>query len=122
MSDINQQLTHAVAAHGMWKARLKDAIEHGSSEFSPATVARDDQCEFGRWIHGGIDPGARLSPHYTEVRRLHAEFHRIAGRILDLAVTGRTAEAHEQLGVSGEFAHASAQLTREVTAWRHEAA
>ena len=39
--------TKIVAAHGLWKYRLHDAIVTGRSSFDPTVVARDDRCPFG---------------------------------------------------------------------------
>ncbi len=122
MDDIQHQLTHALAAHAQWKARLKSAIQSGRSEFTADSVARDDRCDFGKWLYTGISPATKLSPHYARCRELHAQFHAAAAEVLALAVAGRTAEAETKLGVGSPFAAASAAVTREIMDWQKEAA
>jgi len=45
---IKEAITKGIGAHGMWKQRIIDAINKGESEWTPAIVAQDNQCEFGK--------------------------------------------------------------------------
>ena len=47
-NDLNTQIKSAIGAHGMWKVRLDQAIEKGSSEYTVAGVQVDNQCAFGK--------------------------------------------------------------------------
>jgi methyl-accepting chemotaxis protein len=114
--NTHDQIAAAIAAHGKWKARLKSAIGQGSSEFLPATVRRDNACDFGKWLHTA-DPVTRSSPHYPQAVALHAKFHESAAEVLALALDGKKDEAEAKVGIGSDFAHTSATLTREMTAW-----
>ncbi len=111
----------AMGAHGAWKLKLRTAINVGRSEITPAKAACDDQCEFGKWLYGStIDRETRSGMPYQVVRRLHAEFHGCAGKVLSLALSQRKTEAAALL--EGEFTERSAKLVRALTKWRGEIA
>lgn len=50
MSELQELITKAIAAHGQWKVRLREVIASGRSEWSVDQVKVDDQCVLGRWI------------------------------------------------------------------------
>ncbi|MBW8268454.1 CZB domain-containing protein [Caldovatus aquaticus] len=119
---IEAQIRQAIGAHGLWKARLRTAIETGRSDLDPAVVARDDACDFGRWLHGPTLPeAARRSPHYARVRALHGRFHLCACATLQKALRGDRAGAEADMGPNGPFSAASAELTQAMMAWLGEA-
>ena len=117
--DFIEQAQAAMRAHTQWKARLNKAIETGSSEFVVDVVRLDDRCDFGKWLHG---QAGSTDPHYVEVKRLHAEFHTEAARILALAVGGKPAEATAAMAPRTPFTRASASLVLALTAWERAAA
>lgn len=118
------EIDRALESHATWKLRLLAAVQGEAPEagaFAVARVAADDECAFGKWLHGdGISGELRASPHYREVVRIHAEFHEAAARVLDLALSGMKAGAEEALGPGGSFAALSAQLMARLEAWRRE--
>jgi hypothetical protein len=82
-------------------------------------IGRDDFCEFGQWLDGPTwTEQEKQDPHYLEVRRLHAEFHRRAAQVAELAVSGRSNEAKKQIAEGGEYHEASAQLQSATKAWK----
>jgi hypothetical protein len=105
----------AIGAHGMWKTRLKSAIDHGSSEFSPAVVQLDDHCDFGKWL-AGASPELKASPLYSRCRDLHRQFHSAAAKVLTLALSGKKDKAKHNLD-SGEFSNLSGTLTKTMMDW-----
>ncbi|MBK8085729.1 MAG: CZB domain-containing protein [Devosia sp.] len=118
-SDLEDAIRRAIGAHGAWKLKLKTAVTTGRSDATPQTVRKDDQCEFGRWLHGqGIDAQTRAGMPYKVVRRLHAEFHDCAGRVLQYGLDGKRVEANQLL--EGEFAQRSETLVLALTKWRGE--
>ena len=115
---LKARINAALSAHAMWKGRLKAAIQNGTSDQDPAVVRRDDRCEFGKWLYGETDAAVRGCAHYGKVKQLHAEFHQHASRVLELALTGRKAEATAGLDLSAPFTSSSLALTNELMAWR----
>lgn len=113
-----QALVMAVGTHGLWKTRLREAVSTGKLDVSVSEVSAEGKCAFGKWL---LDPATSqdlVSSHGQTVRRLHAEFHKIAGNIAQLAISGKKREADNLLVENGEFANASARLTRAMMAWR----
>jgi chemoreceptor zinc-binding protein len=117
VENFTEQVRRAIGAHGQWKLRLDQAIASGASDVSVAVVRRDDQCEFGRWLHGPLDPVARACDAYRDVVALHAEFHREAAAALELALAGRTEEAQAAIARGSAFARTSAALTGAMMGW-----
>jgi methyl-accepting chemotaxis protein len=116
---IIDDITRAIGAHGLWKGRLAAAIAGGEQGLDPATLARDDACDFGRFLAGPAIPAAeKAGGHYQRVRTLHAAFHRCACDVLRDARAGRRAEAEAALRPGGAFASASADLTQAMMAWQ----
>lgn len=114
-----EQINSAIGAHGAWKMRLSVAISTGRFDTDPQTVACDDKCAFGQWIHSpAIDPATRAGMPYQVVRRLHAEFHKCASDVVVHAVSGRKTEARGLL--QGEYTERSEKLTRALNKWKRE--
>jgi hypothetical protein len=103
----------AIDAHMQWKERLRGVIEGSSKEsLEVATVACDDRCMLGQWIHG---PGGSSHGHlgqFSQLREHHAEFHVCAAGVLAEAQAGRTQDAQRQL--SGSYARASEQVKHDL--------
>ncbi|GBD23938.1 hypothetical protein HRbin29_01611 [bacterium HR29] len=112
MSELEALVTKAIAAHGQWKIRLRQAIETGKSEWTVDQVKVDDQCVLGKWIYGDAVvrfPGDSL---VREIRELHREFHQEAAKVLSLALMGRKAEAERLMEQGSAYARISGSLVR----------
>jgi hypothetical protein len=114
-----EKLVNAIAAHAKWRFNLKQAIETGSSEFNVETVKSDADCEFGQWLRS-LPLAERVTMNWRTVRDLHAQFHEAAAAVLDMALSGRTDEANEELARKGRFSQISTQLTLAMSTWRKE--
>lgn len=123
MSDPKQiqAISDAVNAHTQWKIRLLDAAKTGGTELSPDTVGRDDQCAFGKWLHGPLDPSVKSDTHYTKVLSLHAEFHKKAAGVVEMIKRGDGQSATAALGPGTPYALASANLVLELSRWKSAA-
>jgi len=111
-----EYITNAIAAHGLWKAHLQRAISTGNIDKSVNDIRADNCCEFGQWLYGStIGTEDKNSPFYKDIKDLHAQFHRLAGDIAQLAVDKKTEEATEKL--KGDYKDVSANLTRKMFAW-----
>ena len=113
VADIEQ----AIQAHAQWMSHLRQAVLDALSGIDVQGIRSDSHCEFGKWLHGpGLSADDRLTDHYLEVRRLHAEFHELAGRIVELAAAGQVAEAYTLL--YGEYIALSGRLILAMRAWQ----
>ena len=109
-------INNGISAHGMWKRRLVDAINTGQSEWTPAIVCQDNQCEFGKWLYS-CSSADKSSPHFEKVKALHANFHTVAAEVLTLALDSKKEEAEKKIGTSSEYRQISAALTQEMMKW-----
>lgn len=114
-----REIGDAIAAHMVWKKRLIEAINSGQVRYSPIVAALDRECAFGKWLYGpAIGDEIRATRPYAVVQRLHAAFHRTAGKILTDVEQGRIKEA--QLALHGQFEGQSELLMRALRKWRRE--
>jgi hypothetical protein len=107
----------ALTAHAQWKKRLQDAISTGQSEFKPEVVKTDNACQFGQWLYS-MSSQETKSEDYIKVKTLHANFHKIAGEILQLGLSGQKDEALKKLEVGGEYGSATGKLVLALQAWK----
>jgi methyl-accepting chemotaxis protein len=115
-----EELDKAIAAHGMWKVRLKSAIDTGTIDTPVATIQMDNQCAFGKWLYGDTMTSAdKSSAQYKTVKELHAEFHKTAAQVAQLATTGKKADAEKMMASGGAYNSVSAKLTSAMMAWKN---
>lgn len=116
--DMNKQLSDALVAHRKWKDYLTQAIQTGLSDFQPAVIRRDNQCDFGKWLHHEVPNEIRQTAVYQSVVKLHADFHLETARVLELGLSGRKAEAEKAIGLGSDWRKTSAELTSQLLSWR----
>lgn len=116
MSDYSDQINKALLAHGAWKQRLQSVVDVGTSEFSVSQVQVDNHCDFGKWFYG-LPTGLRSTDHAGKIQTLHAEFHKEAARILDLALQGKKDQVQKALGQGEKYSLASGQLALALKQW-----
>ncbi|WP_240099592.1 CZB domain-containing protein [Thermomonas flagellata] len=103
----------AIDAHVHWKQRLQAVIEgHSAESLDVATVARDDRCVLGQWIHGAGRVSHGHLAQFAQLREHHADFHVCAAAVLAEAQAGHVQEAQRQLG--GQYARASEQVKHDL--------
>lgn len=96
----------AIDSHVRWKARLRDFIQGKSQEdLKPEIVSRDDQCTLGKWIYGIGGERFSSNPAFAVLKSRHAQFHRCAGEVLEVAGRG---ELHIALHMLEEGAYPDA--------------
>lgn len=116
MTSANE-IDAALMAHAQWKQRLRDAVETGRSDFDPVTVRRDDACDFGRWLYS-LPRDEQATEDFARIRTLHSDFHRTAGDILDMALSGRGDEALKELDTGGSYGPTSGKLVLALQKWK----
>lgn len=115
----SEEIKKAIGAHGMWKTRLRSAVDTGMSEFTVEKVKADNNCDFGKWLHG-LPDNEKKTGNWAKIRDLHAKFHVEAAKILDSALTGKKDAAAKGLDVTSDFSKLSASLTTAMVNWEKE--
>ena len=119
MSDPGE-LNKAIKAHSMWKIRLKDAIDTGTSDVSASQAKDSHQCAFGKWLDL-LPLSEKARDEYKAIVPLHDKFHMVAGNVLQMALAGQKDKAHEALtNITGEFMYTSAQLINLISEWKRK--
>jgi hypothetical protein len=114
---LQDEITKAVGAHGVWKMRLRTAIDTGKADANAADVAKDNTCAFGQWLYGpAIPAAARTSADYAAVRKLHAEFHQCAAKVIECVCHGHKDQAHALM--EGDYHKVSGALTSAMMKWK----
>ena len=114
---FEDEITKAIGAHGVWKMRLRSAIDSGKADANAADVAKDNTCPFGQWLYGSTVPAAtRASADYTAVRKLHADFHRCAAKVIECVGHGDKTGADALM--AGDYAKISGDLTSAMMKWK----
>lgn len=112
-----EAINTAIGAHSEWKLRLRQAIETGKSEWTIDRVAPDNLCAFGKWLYSLPDNDRQLE-NWRVVRVLHADFHREAARVLELALRGSKEEARTLMAFGSPYAKVSSRLIWEMMEWK----
>src|SRR5690606_32229180 len=111
-----EQITKAIGAHGLWKAKLSHAIKTGEIDKTVDEIRKDNCCEFGQWLYGStLSAEDKNSDFYKDVKALHTQFHSLAADIADLATKNKRTEAEQKM--EGDYKLVSSDLTRKLMAW-----
>ncbi|MDD5297304.1 MAG: methyl-accepting chemotaxis protein [Rhodocyclaceae bacterium] len=106
-----------IHAHLQWKSKLRDFLDGKGDKLDPAVVGRDDKCALGQWIYGtGAAHGHK--PGFIKLKEKHADFHRCAGHVIQLAQRGDRSGADRVL--QDEFAALSEQAVSEIRRIKRE--
>jgi hypothetical protein len=116
--NVPDEVRRAIAAHGLWKARLKDAVQAGRSDYRASEVALPDRCDFGRWL--AAQPPTARGEAWVRIEELHAAFHQAAAAVLARLEAGDHAGAEQMLAHGEHYAMASSRLTMAMLAWSRD--
>jgi hypothetical protein len=112
---LTQQLRAALTAHELWSSHLVQAALSGRSKMTVTEAGDDERCDFGRWLLKiGDLPEV---PQVEAVRETHRHFHEEAAAVLELALTGKRAQASLAVGPGSRFDEASARLRAALMDW-----
>lgn len=100
-----------IQSHSHWKFRLKEAIEHGKSDFVVTDARNPHLCQFGQWLDS---VEAKKMPNYSEIVELHRDFHDEAANILYMALHNQKEIAIEKMKLGSEFNQLAAGLINKI--------
>jgi methyl-accepting chemotaxis protein len=113
-------LQEAIRAHSEWKTKLRGAIA-AKSQLDVATIARDDCCILGKWLHGeSKSVFGPLASHQACMKK-HAVFHKEASKVAGAINIGKLAEAQSMLESGTPYALASNEVVFAIGALKREA-
>ncbi|MCT4556581.1 MAG: CZB domain-containing protein [Pelagimonas sp.] len=116
--DLEHNIDEAIRAHGAWKDKLRSAVETGVLPKPAKEIACDNQCGFGKWLHGlKMDSSVAGSAQYQGVVAAHAAFHRAAGGVAALVEAGDRKAADKALR-GAAFADTTSRLVDKALDWK----
>jgi Chemoreceptor zinc-binding domain len=111
----------AIKAHSDWKMKLRGAIS-AQSQLDADTIAKDNCCVLGKWLHGESKLRYSKFPAFQECLKSHAAFHQEAGKVAWTINQGQYAAASKMLesgspyiGVSNAVVIAIGALKRQAS-------
>lgn len=110
----------AILAHSRWKRRLQAGMT-GGEPLDTAVVARNDQCDLGRWLQGEGKTHASV-PEFGRLVQAHTAFHTCAATVAARINRGDTAGANQMLSLQGEFTQASSAVVQAIAGLRDHVA
>lgn len=113
-------LTQAVAKHADWKFKLRSAITNKET-MDVATVSADNCCELGKWLHGEAKAAHGTLKAYSECVKVHAQFHKEAGKVAEAINAKKFTEAEAMLGEGTPYTAASMNARVAILAMKKEA-
>jgi methyl-accepting chemotaxis protein len=112
-----QQIDRAIGVHGSWKVHLREAIHSGKSHIDLEKARLDDACEFGKWLHT-LSAAVAGTTTGRKVQSLHADFHKAAAHVLELALAANREEAEGAMRKGSEFAEVSSHMVQALMEWK----
>ncbi|MGO9317044.1 MAG: CZB domain-containing protein [Terracidiphilus sp.] len=89
----------AIQKHAQWKFKFRNAL-HNKEIMDAAAISRDNNCEFGKWLHGDAKAQFEKESSYAKCVAEHAAFHAEAGKVA-VAINANKAEQAERLMAAG---------------------
>jgi methyl-accepting chemotaxis protein len=109
----------AIEAHRAWKLKLRRAIS-SEEKLDVATIARDDCCALGQWIHGPGGHHHGNNPRFGALRDKHRDFHQSVGEIARKINRGRHEDAEALLGTGSSFTALSTDIVSVLNRFKSE--
>jgi len=101
----------AISAHAAWKQKLAAYLRRPDGSIDLAALGADNKCPLGQWIHsqsGGITSDAK----FAELKREHANFHRMAADVARRANASENVSEEVCLGANSPYAKCSGHVVQ----------
>jgi len=112
-------LSKAIDAHGEWKVKFRQAI-NGKERLDAVTIAADNCCNLGQWLHGEAKTKFGHLKSYAECVDKHAAFHKSAGNVAQTINAKKYAEAESMISVGSDYLKASVAVSGAIFALKKE--
>jgi len=99
----------AIQKHAQWKFKFLDAL-HTREHMDAAAISKDNNCEFGKWLHGDAKAQFGKEGSYAKCVTEHAAFHVEAGKIAVLVNANKPDEAERMMAARSTYDQASKRV------------
>ncbi|MBP9752312.1 MAG: CZB domain-containing protein [Proteobacteria bacterium] len=100
-------IDEAIKAHSDWKIKLQRFLKNPDGSIDSTTVAKDNVCPLGKWMHFGNDSNFKKFTEFNELIIEHKRFHLAAAEIINRKNRGEDVTESIALGGNSEFSKAS---------------
>jgi len=101
-------LNNAIQKHAEWKLKFHSALTT-NEVLDTATIAKDNCCEFGKWLHGISSTHGKFGS-YAKCLSAHAAFHVEAGKVAAVINARKKEEAERMLAIGSTYSLASKKV------------
>jgi methyl-accepting chemotaxis protein len=112
-------LSQAIEKHALWKLKFRTAIS-AQEKMDATTIAKDNCCELGKWLHGEAKAKFAALPSYSLCVAKHAAFHSEASKIAHTINAKKYTEAEAMLNAGTPYAMASNEVGIAITKLKKE--
>jgi len=111
-------LEEAIRKHTEWKLKFRMAIFR-KEQLDAATIAKDDCCMLGQWLHGPAGASLGSLPEFNAACAVHKAFHIEAGKVAETINAAKYAEAEHAMANDSAYATVSHRVAATLTALMH---
>lgn len=112
-------LDQAIKKHTEWKLKFRSAINKRET-MDAVTIAKDNCCELGKWLHGEAKTKLGKLASYTQCVAKHAEFHTEASKVAHAINAKKFAEAEAMLNSGAPYMKISSAVGVSILALKKE--
>lgn len=102
-------LEKAISAHARWRMKFRSAMSK-QEQLDVATIAKDNCCELGLWLHGEAKRDYGSLDAYKGLVAKHAAFHAEASKVASVINAKRYIDADRMMATSSPFIAASSEV------------
>jgi methyl-accepting chemotaxis protein len=99
----------AIQKHAQWKFKFINAL-HTKEQMDTAAISKDNNCEFGKWLHGDAKAQYGKEGSYAKCVTEHAAFHVEAGKIAVLVNANNSDEAERMMATGSAYDQVSRRV------------
>jgi hypothetical protein len=116
MMDLNG----AIQKHGEWKLKFRKAIADKET-MDVETIAKDNCCELGKWLHGEAKSKFGRLQSYTTCVAKHAAFHTAASQVAKAINAKKFVEAEAMINSGTEYKETSSAVAVAIMSLKKDA-
>lgn len=113
-------LNTAIQKHAEWKFKFRSAV-HDNETLDAAAISKDNNCEFGKWLHGEAKAIFGKSAKYAQCVADHAAFHVEAGKVAAAVNTKKNDDVEQMIASGSAFAETSRKVGVSIVELKNEA-
>jgi hypothetical protein len=118
---LKNLLFEAMTTHVCCKDCLRHAIETGVCNPPSEVIRQETMCEFGKWLDSSDLTSEILdSPHYTNIRKIHVDFHLAAAEVMTMVEIANVEQALQMMSHEGSYTMHANKLRQEFLSWVSE--